>query len=314
MRSRSPNCRRPTAKGRSRDFADKIYDWIVDKLPRRKRYPIYRESLFAAGLGLRRGRARAARRDRRGDPQRPGDRRPGPQRRHPGAALQAGAGRADAVDRQRRDRAGAAHGAARAATHLRRGAAGHGAAVVLSRRHDRAADPPAGRGGRARARPPRPGRDPGLHPARRRDRRSLRLAARDDRRAVAAHERDRALRRRCRARDQEPAELAEKRRRNRGADRGPGEPAAADGDHPRRCRAARPADHRHFRRLAPRRRIEPPRAGAGRYRRDAARAGRRARGDPRRGRGRVSSSICPSAAASWSCPGSRPGCRRCSAT
>ena len=40
----------------------------------------------------------------------------------------------------------------------------------------------------------------------------------------------------------------------------PASSAAADGDHPRRCRAARPADHRHLRRLAARRRTEPPRA------------------------------------------------------
>ena len=79
-----------------------------------------------------------------------------------------------------------------------------------------------------------------------------------------------------------PLSSLQERGRDRGADRGPGKPAAADGDHPRRCRAARPADHRHLRRLAPRCRIEPPRTGAGRHRGDAARAGRCARGDPRR--------------------------------
>jgi len=36
----------PASEGPLRHFADKVYDWIVDKLPRRKRYPIYRESLF----------------------------------------------------------------------------------------------------------------------------------------------------------------------------------------------------------------------------------------------------------------------------
>ena len=36
----------PASQGPLRHFAEKIYDWIVDKLPRRKRYPIYRESLF----------------------------------------------------------------------------------------------------------------------------------------------------------------------------------------------------------------------------------------------------------------------------
>ena len=36
-----------------------IYDWVVDKLPRRKRYPVYRESLRPRAAGLSRGRARA---------------------------------------------------------------------------------------------------------------------------------------------------------------------------------------------------------------------------------------------------------------
>ncbi len=76
---------------------------------------------------------------------------------------------------------------------------------------------PSARGGRRAA-----GRDPRPRPARRRDRRSLGLAARDDRRAVAAHERHRALRRRRRARDQEPADLAAQRGRDRGPDRRPG--------------------------------------------------------------------------------------------
>ena len=70
---------------------------------------------------------------------------------------------------------------------------------------------------------------------------------------VAADERHREFCLRCRARDQEPALLAAQRGRDRGSRRRPGQAAAAAGDHHRRCRAAVAADHRHLRRLAPRR-------------------------------------------------------------
>jgi two-component system sensor histidine kinase ChvG len=35
----------PDTEGAILGFADKVYNWVVDKLPRRKRYPVYRESL-----------------------------------------------------------------------------------------------------------------------------------------------------------------------------------------------------------------------------------------------------------------------------
>ena len=203
--------------------------------------------------------------------QRPAGRRAGDQRRGSAEASEAGAWRGHAVDQRPRDPRRAAPGAARSAAHLRGDAAGDGAGLALSRQHDRAADPAARGGGAARPRPRRPHRNPRDHRAQRRDRRAGRGAARDDRRAVAADERDRELRGRCRARDQEPALLAAQRGRDRRAHLRSRKTAPADRDHPGGCRAARSADHRYFRRLAARCRAEPPRILADRYRGDAAR-------------------------------------------
>ena len=111
-------------------------------------------------------------------------------------------------------------------------------------------------GGRRARAPRRQGArgDPRLHRPPGRDRPSLRRAARHDQRALQPHRGDRELRRRRRARAEEPADLAAQRGRDPAArqDRGVARPAARR--HPARRAPPRPADHRHLRRLAPRRR------------------------------------------------------------
>ena len=100
-----------------------------------------------------------------------------------------------------------------------------------------------------------------------------------DRGAVAAARRDRALRRRRRARDQEPADLAARARsRPPHASKIRRSSQRLMAIDPRRCRPHRPADRRHLRRLASRCRAVARRGAADRHRRDAARAGRPARG------------------------------------
>ena len=211
------------------------------------------------------------------------ERRARAHRRRAGAALQAGAGRGAAVGGQRRDRAGGARRALRDPRGLRPRARRHRAAVDLSRRHiARPVRRLAAAAERVRRGHGRQVAIPDLTARARRDRRSLGRAARDDERAVAAHGRDRALRRRCRARDQEPAHLAQERGRDRGARRGPGEAAQAAGAGARRRGAARPADHRHLRRLAPRCRAVARRGGAGRDRAACSRRWSRCIARPRR--------------------------------
>ena len=117
-----------------------------------------------------------------------------------------------------------------------------GAAVVLSGRHHSAADPQAGGGGGpCPARPWPAPRDPRLQPARRRDWRPFRRIARHDGGVVAADGRDRELRRRCRPRDQEPADEPPQRRGNRGAGARPRPAAPPDVDHRGRYPADGPA-------------------------------------------------------------------------
>ncbi len=88
-------------------------------------------------------------------------------------------------------------------------AARDGGAVVPARRHHRGPDAPPGRGRPAGAPAhPHAGRDSRFHPSARRDRPSVRLAARHDQRALQPHRGDRELRRRRRPRAEEPAHLA----------------------------------------------------------------------------------------------------------
>ena len=160
----------PEREGAILRIADQIYDWILNLLPRHTSYPVYRESALPRAddypevmRALRGETGSAIRSD-------PASRRPRVQRGYPDPALQASARRRHAIDRQRRNRGGAAHRAARAAADLRSGTAGDGAAVVLPRRHHCAPYTPARRGRGARAGPPGAGRDTRLHAARRRDR------------------------------------------------------------------------------------------------------------------------------------------------
>ena len=195
-----------------------LFDRALHWLPRRRRLAAL-SGKRAPGRGrLRRSGPGAGRRGRRGRAQRrPGGH--GHQRRGPGPALQTGAGRVDAVEGFARHRGGAPRGARR----HRRGVRGRPrrdrAAISLSRRNHRAADPALGCRRRKGPRPAQtPPCDPIFRAPRRRDRRAGGRASRHDGIALAAHGRDRAVRRRRRPRDQEPAHLAPQR----GRDRGPG--------------------------------------------------------------------------------------------
>ena len=133
----------PKPAGPVMRVADLAYDWIVDKLPRRPRYPFYRESAspraddYPEVMQALRGEIGSA---IRADPSSVGL---VTQRRHSGPALQAGARRGHAIDRQ----------AARSRKKLRTvrlellrifGVAllVTVLALALPRRHDRPADPP----------------------------------------------------------------------------------------------------------------------------------------------------------------------------
>ena len=106
-------------------------------------------------------------------------------------------------------------------------------------------------------------------------------------RAVDAHGRDRTLRGRRRARDQEPADLDPQRHRDHPPDRGAGQAAPPAGDHRRGRGAARPADQRHQRRLADRRRAVAGGDRPGGRGADPGHARRDQRGDARGGRAAV---------------------------
>ena len=202
---------------RCRASPTRLYDWIVGAVCRSGRdCPLYRG-------GRHRGRRLSARSLRalqgesgsavRSDPQ---TRRAGDQRRGAGAALQAGARRGHAVDRQRRYRATSC---ARCGSNC----CASSRSRCWSRCCCRSISPARSRGRSGGSRRRRSGRAAAA--------RRIEIpdftgrgdeigelsgrAARDDRRAVAADERDRELRRRCRARDQEPAVLAAQRGRDR---------------------------------------------------------------------------------------------------
>ena len=199
----------PPNPGLFERLADRVYATVVWLLPAGRHYPPYVEpEVQTASSYPEVARALSGEICQRGA-KRPRIRRPGRHRGGAGAALPPGAGRGPAVDRLDRHRRGGAFGALPDHQGLRLRADRHRADVALSRRHHRAADPAAGRRGRARAQ--RPGRDavdPRSDQAGRRDRRAVGRAARHDRGAVAADGGDRAFRRRRRARDQEPDDLA----------------------------------------------------------------------------------------------------------
>ncbi len=136
------------------EVANWLYDTVVGFLPQSEKLPLYREQPIqrVSTITTRRAprstakpRGRAA--SRRG--------RDGAVGRRAGAALQAGDRRLDAVDHGCGDRALDPLGALRHPESVGDGAGGDGAAVALSRRHDRAADPPFGDGGRAGTARPR---------------------------------------------------------------------------------------------------------------------------------------------------------------
>ena len=125
-----------------------------------------------------------------------------------GAALPRRARGADAVDPGRRDRPGGRGRAAADRHGVPDPARRHGGAVDAARAHHRGPGGAARRRRRARA-PAHPlaRRDSRLHQAPRRDRPPVRHAARHDQRALQPDRGDRELRRRRRARIEEPAHL-----------------------------------------------------------------------------------------------------------
>ena len=216
---------------------------------------------------LSRGGARLGGRHLERGAKRPRVRRPGHHRGGAGAALPPGAGRGSAR-RPARPRSTRRCASVRFEIIKVFGFAldRHRAVVALSRRHHRAADPAPRRRRRARAHAARPATpsSPTSPSAATRSAISRGALREMTARAVAAHGRDRAFRRRCRARDQEPAHLAAERGRDRGARSTIRRSSAAAGAGARGHRPARPPDHRHLRRLAARCRAVPRRARAGR--------------------------------------------------
>ena len=202
--------------------------------------------------GDRRAHQRAGRADRFG--------------RRADPALQGRARRADAVDAGRRHRQDRQRRAPGDPARLRRRRAGHGDPVDAACLDHR--QPAAPAGGRRRARPPRrqePRGDPGFLRPPGRDRQSVGGAAGNDQRALCAHRGDREFRRRRQPRAEEPADLAAQRRRDAAAGQERELEDAADGRDPARRAPARPADHRHFRCLAPRCRAGARRRRQGRH-------------------------------------------------
>ena len=104
---------------------------------------------------------------------------------------------------------------------------------------------------------------PDLYQPPRRDRPSVGLAARHDRRALQPHRGDRELRGRRRARAEEPAHLAALGGRDAAARQDRRKPRTAARRHPSRRQAARPADLRYLRREPPRRRNAAAGSAAG---------------------------------------------------
>ena len=196
------------------------------QLVRPRRLPLYQELGPANGKGYpevvqaltgctaqRRARQRPRRADRLGGGADP--------------ALPRGARRAAAVDpgrRHRHDRG------SRALGHLRVFCVAAAVMVVLSMLLAGTIAGPLRRladgAERVRRGIKRARRDPGLHPPPRRDRPSVRRAARHDQRALQPHRGDRELRRRRRARAEEPADLAAQRGRDPAARQDRGKPQA----------------------------------------------------------------------------------------
>ncbi len=143
--------------------------------------------------------------------------------------------------------------------------------------HRRADPAPGARRRRGARRPCRTRHDPDHGGTPRRDRRTGRQLLGDDARALRPHRRHRAFRRRRGARIEESAHLAQERGGDAGARRHRRTARAADGHRAQRRQAHRPPDHRHLRRLAPRRRAQPRNQRAGR---SGAPAGNHRRGLP----------------------------------